>query len=325
VRRRRVALALAAALALGGCESFGWGGIPDAELPAEPIAIHYRTSEQARRHAEAVAKAAEAGRPAGGGPQLVGSKAHLRADMNALGSFLAEALGLQPGAPGADRGRLALLDPRSGSLEVVASALPGSVPMAWSADHDRLLFAQSPGLESGDVQILEWSRSQDTVRRVTTGPPVHTQACYGPEGRVVVAAVEGRGEAARSWIRISQPGGRGPWRDLSPGPADHSPTCAADGAAVAFVRATASGRSEVWVVDAPFDAAPRRLVPGHHPRFSARAPWLLYTATRRAGPGRRLRPTRASWPTSPARRSTPRRRAGGCWCGASTAAATACC
>ena len=47
--------ALLAALAVS-CAS--WGGVPDAELPAQPIAIYYRTPEEARLRADAARRAA---------------------------------------------------------------------------------------------------------------------------------------------------------------------------------------------------------------------------------------------------------------------------
>ena len=251
---------------------------PD-ELPASPIAVHYLTSEQARKRGEALARAGRA-EPPTGGPQVVGSKANLHADLDVLGGFLSEALGLQPPTRGPDRGKLALIDPRTGEVEVLTSALPGAVPLAWSPDRQRLLFAQAQSPEGRDLQIFEWSRAEDTTRRVTWAPPLHTQACYGPEGRIVATAVGGEGRAQRSWLRISEPGGRGPWRELTPGPADHSPTCAADGGAVVFARALEGGRSELRVSDAPFDGESRRLTTGYHPRFAADGEWIVYTARR---------------------------------------------
>jgi len=273
--RLRGAAALLAGLA--GCSS--WRGVPDAELPAQPVAIYYRTSEQAQQRADSYQADRAAEAPPDGSPTLVGSKALLRADMGPLGEFLSNAFGTDRGRREAQRGRLALLDPRSGQVDVVEGALRGSVPLAWKPDHEHLLFAQSPAPESSDVQIFEWSASADTVRRVTVGPPIHSQACYGPDERIVVTAVDTSGGVPASRIRISQPGGRGPYTDLSSGPADHSPTCAPDGSAVAFARAGEGMRSEIWLVVAPFGAAPRALAPGRHPRF-ARGGWLVYTATR---------------------------------------------
>ncbi|HKA15643.1 MAG TPA: hypothetical protein VKH41_11545 [Myxococcota bacterium] len=281
----------AAALALiAGCAS--WGGVPDTELPAQPIAIYYRTPEEARLRADAARRAAEpAPAVSADGPALVGSKAYLRADAGALGRFLADAFGTDRGVPDAHLGRLALLDPRSGEVSLVEGAMRGAVPQAWSHDHSALLFAQPTQPGSRDVQVFEWSAAARTVRRVTTGPPIHSQACYGPDGRIAVTAVELSGSGATSQIRISGPGGRDPYADLSEGPADHSPTCAPDGSAVVFARAHTGGQSEIWVSAAPFDAAPRWLAPGRDPRFAATGGAIVYIAA--SGGGGRLYRIRA--------------------------------
>src|SRR5262245_64176693 len=98
-----------------GCAS--WGGVPDAELPAQPIAIYYRTPEESRVRAEALHRAAEQA-PEGSAesPTLVGSKAYLRADADAVGRLLESVLGTDHGASDAHLGRLALLEPRSGEV-----------------------------------------------------------------------------------------------------------------------------------------------------------------------------------------------------------------
>jgi Tol biopolymer transport system component len=258
---------------LAGCAT--WGGVPDTELPAQPIAIYYRTPEEARLRADAARRAA-APVSAAGGATMVGSKAYLRADPDGVSRLLEQLFGGEE-TPDAHLGRLALLDPRSGDVALVDGALRGAVPQAWTPDHRALLFAQRTAPGGRDVQIYEWNAAVQTVRRVTVGPPVHTQACYGPEGRIVVAAVELRDGRPRSRIRISGPGGREPFADLSDGPADHSPTCAPDGSAVAFVRAPEGGRSEIWIAEAPF-AQTRVLAPGREPRFAAQSDWIVYAA-----------------------------------------------
>jgi hypothetical protein len=258
-----------------------WGGVPDAELPAQPIAIYYRTPEEARARADAQRRA-EPQPPAvaAEGPTWVGSKAYLRADAGAVDRLLANVFGADRGLSEAHLGRLALLDPRSGEVSLVEGALRGAVPQAWARDRSALLFAQ-PAVPGGDdVQIFEWSAAARTVRRVTVGPPIHSQACYGPDARIVVAAVDVRADGgASSKIRISGPGGRAPFADLSAGPADHTPTCAPDGSAVAFARMDGAGRSELWLAAAPFDAAPRPLAPGRDPRFADHSGWIVYAAT----------------------------------------------
>jgi Tol biopolymer transport system component len=261
-----------------------WGGVPDAELPAQPIAIYYRTPEEARVRAEALRRAAPPPAVAADAPTVVGTKAYLRADADAVDRLLESALGADRSAPESHLGRLALLDTRSGDVTFVEGALRGAVPQAWSRDHGALLFAQPIAPGSGDVQIFEWSAAERTMRRVTVGPPVHSQACYGPDGRIVVTAVESGGRGPTSRIRISGPGGRAPFADLSNGPADHSPSCARDGSAVAFARMRDAKRSEVWIA-APIDAEAHLLAPGRDPRF-ADTGWIVYTAA--AGPAARL-------------------------------------
>jgi hypothetical protein len=271
--RRRAQLAAIALI--GGCAS--WGGVPDDELPAQSIAIYYRTPEEVRVRAEAARRAGPEPRAVSAdAPTVVGSKAHLRADADAIGRYLESMFGTDAGVPETHLGRLALLDPRSGDLAFIEGAMRGAVPQAWSRDRGALLFVQPTTPGGRDAQIFEWSAADRTVRRVTVGPPVHSQACYGPGGRTVVTAVEFADRAA-SRIRISQPGGRAPFEDLSPGPADHSPTCAPDGSAVAFTRSS-DGADRIWLAAAPFDAAPRRLTPGRAPRFADTGGWIVYTA-----------------------------------------------
>jgi len=265
---------LAALALVAGCAS--WGGVPNAELPAQPIAIYYRTPAEARQRADAVRSA---GTPTVSteGPTLVGSKAYLRADADAVGRLLESAFGTDRGVPDAHLGRLALLDPRSGDVALVEGALRGAVPQAWSRDHSALLFAQPTAPGSRDVQIFEWSSAERTVRRVTVGPPVHSQACYGADARIVVTAVERAGNRATSRIRISGPGGRQPFANLSEGPADFSPTCAPDGSAVVFTRSN-DVRNEIWLATTPFDAPPRVIGPGRDPRFADTGRWIVFTA-----------------------------------------------
>ncbi len=270
-RARCAALAL-----IAGCAT--WGGIPDAELPAQPIAIYYRTPAEARERADDLAARRATPAVSAESPTWVGSKAYLRADTDALGRFVANAFGTDRGGPDAHLGRLALLDPRDGRVELVEGALRGAVPQAWARDRGALLFAQPVAPGSRDVQIFEWSAAAHTVRRVTIGPPIHSQACYGPDARIVVTAVELRESGATARIRVSQPGGREPFADVSTGPADHSPSCAPDGSAVAFARTRDAAQSEIWLAAAPFDAPARALAPGRDPRFADHGEWIVYSA-----------------------------------------------
>lgn len=257
-----------------GCQS---AGVSLAELPAESIAIHYRTPEEARRRAEdwgsAQNGASRRGASVPGGPS---NDAVAHTDQ--LGAYLRDVLGsshrLHEGHPG----RLALLDPRSGDVAVVRSALRGSVPLAWSVDRRHLLFAQPSG---NDVQIWELDADGETVRPVTQGPLAHPQGCYASDGRIVAVEVDRRERPGRSWIALSGEGGRDPYTPISAGPNDHSPACAPDGHQVAFIRELASERQEIWIAAIDDAAGARRLTPGRQPTFSPDGEWIVFSGPAR--------------------------------------------
>jgi len=255
-------LALGAACAVGG--------IPEAELPDAQIAFTYRTSEEARRRAEDLTAGAEpgAGRPTRGGYN----------DIIASSDSFVDYFGRLFGKISEEeqyRGRLALLDPRTGEVSLVGAARRGSIALAWSSDHRRLLFTQPGDL---DFQIYEYSLETQTVRPITHAPPAHTQACYGPDGRVVVVVVDGRVSPPRSHLAVSGRGGRRPFRRLTDGPSDHSPACAPGGAVVAFVRGMDPTRMELHILGLDSGDPPRRLSPGQHPAFSRDGAWIAFAA-----------------------------------------------
>ena len=272
---RRVARIAAVAL----CLACGLTAVRQLELPEDPIAVRYRTPEEARRRAENYQDSRERAQRSGPAPARPqrGGRNDFVATGDVVNDFLSRILGTGTG-PGENElypGRLALLYPRTREVEVIRAARRGSIPLAWSRDHQRLLFAQ-PLLLS--LQIYEYSRTDDTVRAVTLGPMAHAQACYGPEGRIVVAAVDTRETPVRSRIAVSGPGGRAPFTTLTQGPADHSPACHPDGQGIAFVRETAPPRTEIFFLDGIADATPRRLSPGRHPSFSPDGEWLAFAA-----------------------------------------------
>jgi Tol biopolymer transport system component len=174
----------------------------------------------------------------------------------------------------ANPGRLALLDPRSGAITIIEAARRGSVPLEWSADRTRLLFAQ-PG--DRDFQIYEYERASGTVRPITHGPPAHMQACYASDGRIVVAAAEGRSTPPSSRIEVSRPGGAGPFEPLTEWGMEHSPSCAPDGRSVVWVREQ-DGRSDLRLRVLAEGAQTLVLSPGRQPRFSADGTWIVFSA-----------------------------------------------
>jgi Tol biopolymer transport system component len=247
--------------------------IPKQELPAAPIAIYYRTPEQSRRHAQAADRDQQAEHGAKAVPGI--------ARLDALTSLMRGVLGLAGAADDPARGRLALLDPRSGKVSVVAEALRGSVPLDWSADHTRLLFAQVIG---DAVQLFELYRARETVRQLTRGPLSHVQGCYGPEGRIVAVETEADGAETRSRLVESAPRGAPPFEPISEGPADYSPTCAPAGGGVAFVRAASTAAAqEIWIAPPSRELPARRLTRGREPRFDASGEWIVFSAPLRSG------------------------------------------
>ncbi len=255
---------LAWLLALLGAAACQAPGVSPAEFARRPIALVYLDVEQARRRAEMLAET-ELGRPP---PKRGVARA---SDVARYLEFLAGKVG---GSGDEFAGRLALLDPASGAVTLLAAARPGALPQDRSADGDRLLFAQRVGEH---FQLFELRHRTGEVRRLTRGPLVHPQGCYGPEGRLVsmTAGVEGRRAVSR--IEIAGTAGAGPQR-ISEGPVDHSPACAPDGSAVAWVASDPRGRESILARGLPLEGEPVRLGPGREPGFSPDGRWIVYSA-----------------------------------------------
>jgi Tol biopolymer transport system component len=250
-------------------------GVPESELPDAPIAIASRTPEEARRRAEDWGDTQEGTAlqdpgiprpPRQGGADLVASE-------DDVDQLLSRLFGAGGGEEDAHLGRLALFDPRTRQVEVIAAARRGAIPLAWSPGHERLLFSQ-PDRQAFQVQIYEYARADATVRAVTQGPLSHAQACYAPEGRIVVAVVDTRETPYRSRIAMSGPGGRSPFEAITEGPSDHSPACRPGRPGIAFVR-EAPPNAEIHYLEG---GALRRLSPGRHPTFSPDGEWLVFAA-----------------------------------------------
>jgi hypothetical protein len=278
VRSRRALALTALLLPLAACSSTG---IRSAEIPEAPIAFVYLTPEEARRRAEKWADQRDSQlaelREQARREERLPEQTEMRASADALEDFLGRVLGraddpaVESGGSG---GRLALLDPRSGELKVLEAARRGSVPLAWSPDRTRLLFAQPV---DRDVQLYEYDRERGTVRPVTHGPPAHPHGCYAAEGRIAVAAADARENPPRFRIELSRPGGVGPFEPLTEWGNEHSPSCAPDGSAVVWERSQEDGRSELRL-RAPLDGETSTLSPGRQPRFSADGAWIVFSA-----------------------------------------------
>jgi len=264
---RAVAFACGAALLLAGCVA---GGVRRDELPEGEIALRWYDEEATRRRRDAVVDANEQG-PQGPGVAV--------ARVDDLSRYMGQLFGASE-----DRdprsierrfpGRLVFFDPRSGEIDPVPGARPGANPSDLSADGEKLLFSQVDGTFR---QLFEYRRSTGEIRRMTRGPGVHADGCYGPDGSLVLLRAVVEGSNASSHLRITRKGGRRP-ATLSEGPSDWGPACAPDGSAVAWVSVDRKRgdqlMSRVPVADGPV----RRLGPGKDPSFSPDSQWIVYSA-----------------------------------------------
>jgi hypothetical protein len=264
------------AACLAACAGFG---VADVELPGSPIAIHYRTPEEARRRADALmSELTEHARSQRNRRRSLGSNA-LVPHLDQLEGLFRSVLG-SGDVEESHAGRLALLDPRSRQVTLVEGALRGAIPLDWSSDRRRLLFAQPEGRQ---FQLWELRVEDGRIHPLTGGTLSHLQGCYGPEGRLVATLARRDGEAVHSVIGISAAGGRGPFAPVSQGPVDHSPTCAPDGRGVAWVAESRRGKPEVVVGELGGSAAPRVASPGRDPTFAPDSAWLLFSAPQGRG------------------------------------------
>jgi len=261
-------------VALLGCACAGLG-VTDAELPEQPIAIHYRTPEEARRRAEAFqAEGVERARTQ---RQFRRQRRYnaVVPHLDQLEGLLRRVLGDSLGETGSYAGRLALLHPRTREVTLVAGARRGAIPLDWSPNRDRLLFAQPEGRV---FQLWELRVADGRTHPLTHGTLSHIQGCYAEQGRLVAVAARRREEGVHSVIVRSQPGGRGPFVAISEGPVDHSPTCALREGRVAWVAEAEPGRPEILLGDLTLRRPPRHLSPGRDPAFAPDSSWLLFSA-----------------------------------------------
>ena len=268
-RGARLLLALVAA-GVAGCAAMR---VSDKELPAQPIALLYRNPEQARLRSEGIVAQKEAaglGRPA----RRRSKRPGVVVDVDDVTGYLQRVLGLEGRERRENEGRLALLDPLTGRVQPVPAALRGSWPHAWSPDHKRLLFSQLVGHYP---QLFEFDRELGTVRPITSGPAAHPGGCYGPEGRLILMAVEVHRRPPVSRLLITEPGGGRP-RPLTRGPQNYDPACAPDGSAVAYVARPEHGSERIVVRKPVMGGRPRVLGPGRDPTFSPSSEWIAYSA-----------------------------------------------
>jgi Tol biopolymer transport system component len=263
-------LALLLVLPLGACAGVG---VRKDELPDGEIALRWYDEKATRHRREAVVDLTQR---ASGGQQGAGVAVARVDDMSRyMGQLFGVETDIDPRS--IERrfpGRLVFFDPRDGSISEVEGARPGGNPSDLSSDGDRLLFTQ---LDGKYRQLYEYLRSTGEIRRVTRGPDVHADGCYGPGGRVVLLRATVQGHNAFSRLLISQGAGRPP-AEVSRGPSDWGPACAPDGSAVAWVAVDAKRGDQLMTRMPPEGGTIRKLGPGKDPSFSADSEWIVYSA-----------------------------------------------
>jgi dipeptidyl aminopeptidase/acylaminoacyl peptidase len=243
-------------------------GVPRQELPEDPIAVLYWTSEESRRRAEILEQQAT-------GPTRRGV-----ARVDDLGTLLGQRRG------GFDAlaqwpGRLSLLDPRTGEVERVEAAPPGSRPLSWSHDRRHLLFVSTHA--NSKPQLYRYERETGDVHALTFGHESHPKGDVGPEGRLVYLGLEKRGESIRSRLYVTGPRAGKP-EVLLTGEIPDTPRISPDGGQVIFTRAQPSRGGRIvapLIVSRPADplAEPveKILGRGKDPDFSPGGEWIVYS------------------------------------------------
>lgn len=246
----RIARVLAAALLLAllataGCLS---ARIPLESLPEAPIAMTYWDSEKARRFNER----ANAQRP----------------------NAALLALELEPGA-------LVLYYPRSGEIEPVEAALPGARALAWSPDHDRLLYASER--VAGTAQVYEYDVQSREVRPLTHGDYSHGRAAYVAGEKLALSRVRPEGETYSAGIYVQETRGARPevlypkrvGEDLV---GTHSHTRLAWAQQRKPEGAARAAKPRWFVMTGSVEGEfPRALAPGRSPSFHPDGDWIVYT------------------------------------------------
>ena len=251
--------------------SVGCGGLSLSELPERAIALRWFDAEALRGRADMIR-------------QEFGEARTSPQDMPDVGDFkqyLGQVFGAGESSDGSSiatrvtrryPGRLVFGDVRSGDVADLALQ-PGAVPRAWSPDGEQLIFSQ---LVAGFRQLFVLRRESRETFPLTRGPAVHSDGCFGPEGRFILVATTVKGGLPESRLLITEPGGRGA-KGYTSGPSDYAPACAPDGSAVVWVSVTDDGRDVMMSRTPALNGEVRRLGPGRDPAFSPDSEWIVYT------------------------------------------------
>ena len=262
---------------VAGCETVG---LNLEDLPAAPIAVTYWEGEEARRRAELL--------------QQEDKNLRQRRLGVAQVDALRDLLGLngQPDQLSRYPGRLSLVHPITGKVTPIAQAPRGALALAWSPDHDRLLFLSS---HRQRIQVYEYTRSKESVRTVTYGERPHLFADYGLGRQLALLQVASAGDRYVERVFVTDPQGRSPrllFEDRNAEAVRLSP----DGKTLVYTRRSAglsegSQRPSGLVALNLATGEERDLGPGREPSFSREGDWIVYSAPSRDGWRlRRMRP-----------------------------------
>jgi hypothetical protein len=178
---------------------------PSMMLPEEPIAFMHWSGNEAKKRFNLFGKAAELPPPP---PPPSRQDPSVRQDQEIRAILAAEkSLSLQHKLAKTP-GRLMLFWPRTGEVTKLKGAPLGSRPLAWSADHTRLLFSSAHRGQKHQLYELDLKRQE--VRVVTTGPDEHPRGDYAKNDQVVVLKQKRSAShrAAKKTIHLRGPDGR---------------------------------------------------------------------------------------------------------------------
>ncbi len=253
-------------------------------LPDAPIALMHWADKASQKRGEAFAKIGEL-------PPLTPDKqdpegqqeAEIRAHLRGEPLQLAPSLAKYPG-------RLMLFWPRTGKLERVEAAPPDARPLAWSADHRRLLFASRH--RGGKEQIFEYHVERRDLRPLTFGPDEHPRGDYGRENELVYLKLrrEAVFGASLSSIHVrsgSEPEGASIATGVPPGLV----RLTSDGARVVYEQVVPRLRRDGPTVYDTFVATraaqaggeERLLLQGREPTLTPDGQWIVFASSSTAG------------------------------------------
>jgi dipeptidyl aminopeptidase/acylaminoacyl peptidase len=282
VGRFVVCLGLLVCMSGGGCAVLRMAAV---NLPESPIAFIHWDRKAAKKRVSAFESAAEM-------PSLPPNRydpereeeenirAYLRAEKSKLLQHkLAET-----------RGYLTLYWPRTEVMERVRAAPAGSLPLAWSPDHKRLLFVSAH--RGGKEQIYEYDLVHKDIHPITMGPAEHPRGDYGADGRLIVQRVEriARKGASEMSVYVASASGRLGGRIASaipPGTLRLAP----DGSRLVYEQVVVRRRpgrasmyeSMIATLNLEPGAGERLLLKGREPTITPDGQWIVFASQSSAG------------------------------------------